>query len=89
MKKIKKIFLRFALVAIFALFLGFLITGFTPITAQDNFNQTLSIGRIRYILELNPDFDFLKGSLFSSLLINGGIPIDPQKEGRANPFAPY
>ena len=72
-----------------ALISYFLIADVALITAQGDSNQPLSIEKIRYISGLNPNFDFLDGDLFSSLQVNGDIPIDPQTEGRDNPFIAY
>ena len=86
---VKKTIFWLMLFAAVAPLFYFLIADVALITAQDDFDQLLSIKKIRYISRLNPNFDFLDGDLFSSLQVNGGIPIDPQMEGRDNPFVAY
>lgn len=51
--------------------------------------EGISLQSIKLLAALKVDFDFLKSEEFSSLAINGDIPIKPQAEGRANPFLPY
>lgn len=89
MKKAKKTIFWLMLFFVAALSFYFLIAGVAPITAQNDSNQPPSMEKARYISGLNPNFDFLDGDLFSSLQVNGDIPIDPQMEGRDNPFVSY
>ncbi|OWK26707.1 MAG: hypothetical protein US76_02705 [Parcubacteria group bacterium GW2011_GWA2_38_13b] len=84
----KTFFWLMPLVVVVSLFY-FLIADIAPITAQDNSDQSFSVERIRYLSGLNPDFDFLDDDLFVSLEVNGAIPINPQMEGRDNPFVAY
>ncbi|MEK7627627.1 MAG: hypothetical protein AAB397_03525 [Patescibacteria group bacterium] len=86
---VKKTFFLLMLFFAFVFFSYFLIANIAPITAQNNLDQSLSTERIRYISGLNPNFDFLDGDSFASLKVNGNIPIDPQMEGRVNPFISY
>ena len=71
------------------LFSYFLIANVASIKAQNDYGQPLSIEKMRNVSGLNPNFDFLDGDLFISLQVNGDIPIDPQMEGRDNPFIVY
>lgn len=89
MKKAKKTIFWLALFAVAALSSYFLTASIISIAAQDNSDEALSAEKIRRISGLNPNFDFLDGDLFSALQVNGDIPIDPQTEGRDNPFISY
>lgn len=51
--------------------------------------KSISLEQIRRFTNVKIDFNFLKSEEFTSLVINGDIPIKPQAEGRDNPFIPY
>lgn len=89
MKKLKKTIFGLILCVAAVSFFYFLIAGAESITAQSDSGPSFSIEKIRYISGLNPNFEFLDSDSFSSLRVNGDIPIDPQIEGRDNPFIAY